>query len=59
MTNETTTATIACPVDGCGEQVAVTSAGFAATTVTLAACANRRAEGVTSYEVPKSIAMGW
>lgn len=48
------TFTIACPC--CGEAVEARDAGFAAVTVTVAACSARRAEGIASVEMRKSAA---
>lgn len=53
------TYSVACPC-GCGEAVALRYAGgFASTEAELEACSARRADGVRSYNVRKSAAMGF
>lgn len=49
------TFTIACPC-GCGQRVEAADAGFAATTVTVAACDRQRAAGIASTTMRKSVA---
>lgn len=49
------TFTITCPC-GCGEAVEARDAGFTATSVDVVACKRRRAQGVASVEMRKSVA---
>jgi hypothetical protein len=51
---------INCPAThNCGERVALNLNGFASTEATLDACSVYQAEGIRSFNVPKSTALAW
>jgi hypothetical protein len=52
-----TTFSVSCPC-GCGEVVTATDEGFSATSCEVTACAKRRASGVVSDTMRKSVAYG-